>query len=95
MYVLADTCSLIASLDSYTFVLETDASAKGFSGILSAIRDYEELLVGLYSRKLNAAEQNYAVTELESLAMVAVIYNLKFTSLEYISWYRHITLILG
>ena len=70
--VLADTCSLIVPQDSDTYVLQTDASVKGISGILSVIRD-KELPVEFYSRKLTAAEQNYAATELEGLAVVAAI----------------------
>ena len=71
--VLADTCSLIVPQYSDTYVLQTDASVKGISGILSVIQDNKELPVGFYSRKLTAAEQNYAAIELEGLAVVAAI----------------------
>ena len=61
------------STNSDTYVLQTDASAKGISGILSVIQDNDQLLVGFYSGKLTAAEQNYATTVLEGLAVVAAI----------------------
>ena len=52
------------------FVLQTDASGIGISGILSQYVRTEEHPVGYVSRQLNSAEQNYSPTEWECLAVV-------------------------
>ena len=70
---LAHSCSLHVPLQSDSFLLQTDASGRGISGILSVQREGLELPVGFYSRKLSPAETNYAATELEGLAVVAAI----------------------
>ena len=41
------------------FVVQTDASGVGVSGVLSVCRDGEELPVGFYSRQLKDAEKRY------------------------------------
>ena len=57
------------------YVLQTDASGKGISGVLSVCRDGEELPVDFFSRQLWAAETRYAATELEYLAVVCSIHH--------------------
>ena len=53
------------------FVLETDASIKGIGAILSQVqRDGQCHPVAYASRSLTAAERNYGITELETLAVV-------------------------
>ena len=73
MHSLTHSCSLHVPLQSDSFLLQTDASGRGISGILSVQRVGLELPVGFYSRKLSPAETNYAATELEGLAVVAAI----------------------
>ena len=53
--------------------MQTDASGKGISGILSVRRNSAELPVAFFSRKLCGAEQNYATLELECLAVVEAV----------------------
>jgi transposase InsO family protein len=55
---------------SIPFILQTDASGIGISGVLSQIVQGEEHPVGFVSRQLNKAEKNYTTTELECLAVV-------------------------
>ena len=55
------------------FIVQTDASYNGISGILSQIEDGEEHPVAYISRSLIPAEKNYAITELECLAVVWAI----------------------
>ena len=52
------------------FILQTDASGVGISGVLSQNVDGEEHPVGYVSRQLNKAERNYTATEWECLAVV-------------------------
>ena len=54
-----------------TFCLQMDASGVGISAVLSVVRDGRELQVTYYSCELSQAKQNYAITELECLAIVA------------------------
>ena len=55
---------------SLPFILQTDASKDGISGILSQLVEGEEHPVAFISRQLNKAEHNYAATEWECLAVV-------------------------
>ena len=55
------------------FCLQTDASGVGIGAILSVVRDGHELPLSYYSHKLLLAERNYAIIELECLAIVASI----------------------
>jgi hypothetical protein len=52
------------------FILQTDASGVGISGILSQEVEGETHPVGYVSRQLNKAERNYSPTEWECLAVV-------------------------
>ena len=53
------------------FVLETDASIKGIGAILSQVQsDGQCHSVAYASRSLTAAQRNYGITELETLAVV-------------------------
>ena len=54
-----------------TFVLETDTSQQGLGAILSQLQDDSKLHPLVYaSRSLSPSEKNYAITELETLAVV-------------------------
>ena len=54
-----------------SFVLETDASIRGLGAVLSQTQADDRLHPVAYaSRALSPAEKNYAVTELETLAVV-------------------------
>ena len=59
-----DTCT-----DTET-ILTTDASRNGIGGMLSQVQDGVERPIYFVSRKLTAAEMNYSVPELETLAVV-------------------------
>ena len=67
--LLSSRC-LYAPNHRLPFILQTDASGVGISGILSQIVEGEEHPVGFVSRQLNKAEQNYTATEWECLAVV-------------------------
>ena len=54
-----------------TFVLSTDASGSGIGAVLSVSRKY--LPVAYFSKKLTGPEANYAVTELECLAVINAV----------------------
>ena len=59
---------------SKNFTLETDASAKRLGVVLSQLRDDGSLHPVAYaSRSLSGAEKRYAITELETLAVVWAI----------------------
>ena len=62
-------CVLTIPLFSDHFRLQTDASGRGISGVLSVCRDKAELPVAFYSRQLKGGELNYVATELECLAI--------------------------
>ena len=53
--------------------LHTDASTMGIRAVLSVVREDMERPVAYYSKGLSAAEKNYAVSELECLAVVKAI----------------------
>ena len=55
------------------FILQTDASGVGISGVLSQITEGTDHPVGFVSRQLNKAEMNYSATEWECLAVVWAI----------------------
>ncbi len=55
------------------FCLYTDASGVGIGACLHVVREGDELPVAFFSRQLRGAEKRYSVTELESLAIVAVV----------------------
>lgn len=55
--------------------LYTDASYKGIGAVLSTVRDGEERPIGFYSKQLSPAEQNYAASEIECLAVVKSVDN--------------------
>ncbi len=61
-----------------SFILYTDASGSGVGGCLHVIREEKELPVGFFSRQLNSAENNYSVSELESLAIVASLKHFEY-----------------
>ena len=53
------------------FVLETDASAQGLGALLSQVQDDKRLhSIAYASRALSPQEKKYAITELETLAVV-------------------------
>ena len=57
-----------------SFVLETDASIKGLGTVLSQRQEDDQLHhVAFASCALSAAEKHYAITELETLAVVWAI----------------------
>ena len=61
------------------FVLETDASKQGLGAILSQLQDDSKLHPLAYaSRSLSPSKKNYAVTELETLAVVWAITHFKY-----------------
>jgi len=55
------------------FILETDASLKGLGAVLSQRQDEKLHPIAFASRALNPQEKNYAITELETLAVVWAI----------------------
>ena len=67
---LCSSCVLTIPLCHDQFIVQTDASGKGISGILSVCRNGTELPVAFFSRQLRGAERNYAASELECLAVV-------------------------
>ena len=67
---LYDMSILTIPTPSDKFMLLTDASARGITGVLRVIREKEELPVGFISRQLRPAEP---ATELEGLSLVKAI----------------------
>ena len=52
------------------FILDTDASGFGISGVLSQLQNNEEKVIAYYSKCLSKAEGRYCVTRRELLAVV-------------------------
>ena len=71
--MLSDKSVLFIPHLSDKLLLQTDASSKGIGAVLSVVRDGQELPIGYFSKKLKKAEQNYAATELECLAVIRAI----------------------
>ena len=69
----ASSCALTIPLCRDQFIVQTDASGKGISGIISVCRNGAELPVVFFSRQLRGAERNYAALELECLAVVEAL----------------------
>ena len=67
---LCNVCELTVPTSQDTFILQTDASQLGLGGVLSVIRNGEELPVAFFARQLRGAEKNYSATELEALGVV-------------------------
>ena len=57
----------------HPFILETDASTKGLGAVLAQQDDGKVHPIAFASRSLTCAEQNYAITELETLGIVWVV----------------------
>ena len=74
------TAALLAYPDfKKPFILETDASIKGLGAILSQIQDDSKLHPLAYaSRSLSQSEKNYAITELETLAVVWAVTHFRY-----------------
>ena len=61
------------------FILETDASKQGLGAILSQLQDDSKLHPLAYaSHSLSSSEKNYAITELETLAVVWAIAHFRY-----------------
>lgn len=58
---------------SLPFYVQCDASLLGVGGVLFQIVDGEERPIAYFSKKLNPAQRNYSVTELECLAAILCI----------------------
>lgn len=58
---------------SLPFYIQCDASMSGVGGVLFQIKDGEEHPIAFMSKKLNSAQRNYSVTELECLAAIMCI----------------------
>ncbi len=76
--MLCDSTVLVIPTPEDSFILYTDASGSGVGGCLHVRRGDKELPVGFYSRQLKAAEKNYSVTELESLAIVSSLKHFEY-----------------
>ena len=66
--VLCQFCVLNVPVSNDNFVLQTDASYCGVSGVLSVFREGEELPVAFYYRQLKDRETRYSAMEVECLA---------------------------
>lgn len=55
------------------FYIQCDASMTGVGGVLFQIKDGGEHPIAFMSRKLNSAQRNYSVTELECLAAILCV----------------------
>ena len=89
---------MLAYPDFYKdFTLETDASKQGLGAILSQYQDDKKLhLVAYASHSVSTAESNYAITNLETLAVVwAVRYYLYGHNVTVITDHAAVKAILG
>ncbi len=75
---MCDSTVLVIPTPEDSFILYTDASGSGVGGCLHVRRGDKELPVGFYSRQLKAAEKNYSVTELKSLAIVSALKHFEY-----------------
>lgn len=55
------------------FYIQCDASKSGVGGVLFQVKNGEEHPIAFMSKKLNSAQRNYSVTELECLAAIMCI----------------------
>ena len=70
-FILSSRLSLHTQTSPKDFTIETDASIKGLGAVLSQMQDDGRLHPITYaSRALSRAEENYSITELETLAIV-------------------------
>ena len=60
--------------DEGEYILDTDASLGGISGVLSQIQDGEERVICYGSKTLNQAQRNYCTTRRELLAAVVFLH---------------------
>lgn len=59
------------------FIVTTDASSLGLSGILAQKGDNRYELVSFFSKKLNDAQSKYTATQLELLAVIEILDHFK------------------
>ncbi len=70
--------SLILPVSNDAWCLYTDASTRGIGGVLCVYRNNSWTPVSFYSRQLLPREANYAVTDLEALALLASVQHFRF-----------------
>ena len=59
------------------YIIDTDASDYGISGVLSQDVDGTEYVIAYYSKSLNPAQQKYCTTKCELLAVVSTLDHFK------------------
>ena len=69
-HTLINAPILAYPLSEGEFILDTDASGFGISGVLSQLQNNEEKVIAYYSKCLSKAERRYCVTWRELLAVV-------------------------
>ena len=62
-----------SNIESEQFILDTDASNFGISGVLSQLQDGTERVIAYASKSLNKAQRNYCTTNKELLAVVTFV----------------------